>query len=840
MSKPSDDVRLVVFDTEGTKVGGDNQYAILWFWDFLILDGDWHDVSRETVSDQCHHVSGRDCSSLYSQIMSMIDDACDTDSRWLVAVHNISYDICYLRKFLIDCDAMGYRVEVSAKSSTRFLTVNIYVKDYLAFTFFDTLALFGYSLRKLGSNLGFPKLEMDYDKVRYPNTPISKDELAYNLRDTEVLMVGVCQSLLTRPSVDLQCLGRSVLTKTSIVRKMDREHVRIGALPLKVRRHSGSGNYVKSGARTIYDDDRGILKRHQFEKEEDYWNWASYGDTQTSAIKGFFAGGVNISNTNLIGKVLDNVVSYDLKSAYPAIMLSYRVPTKPMEIDATEFESYKGLLAKTVKCVPDVLQCRNGFWFGCITFKGFRAQRKWWEAVGDTSLTDAMVHQYKGRGKGLAFEGGCLVSADSITLKLASSEFYELVLQYDWDDAEFEQLTLYTSSETPTKYSILRTLFHYNEKSVAKSVSKEYKRGERPTKEELDEWLSQGYITYDEHEAISDWNIDANWVEEFVLGHKGNLNALYGINVTNPLREEYALDDYGFLCDAGGDKFERYLESSRNSLMWREAGVCIALFNRYKIVYMARMQVDAGAKVVYIDTDSIKSIGLAKDELDKLYKNLHDDIENATDSIVRKCVENVNRDIKRVNQFCGTETPYIPMPCDQSFKDLGKLDYEGTYEKFVTMGHKKYAVIEGGHWVFKCSGYALGVLNEFGKQYDHLGDMVPILVLGFDNRFDSSTRIATIQKTIPDMWIKIDVGTYKGETCPGYAILEAGKIMNNTENSAMNRQRFDKACENNPAVRALSGIDIREDDGVFRIGKRGTVPMDWADWQHDWQEGVFR
>lgn len=847
------DIRLAVFDTEGTTLTDNAPYAVLYYWDFLVCNCDTTEITKDNVSSLCTHINGRDCSSLYSQISSMLDYAIQQDIKWLVGVHNLTYDICYIRKYLNELPNMGYQIETSAKSTTRFLTVSIKQGKKTLFTFFDTLALFGCSLRTLGENLGYNKLYIDYSEIISPETKLSPENIAYNNRDTEILMVGICKSLLTRPHVELDDLGTRILTRTSIIRKGDREEPRIGLLPLKARdtRSKTSSGKVKSKPNTVYNFDRTTVKKMQYKSVEDYMHWASYGDTISTQVKGFFAGGVNVSNANLMGTICENVISYDLKSAYPAIMLSYRIPTNPISIPTNELMFYTDLLQSEVPSPIDIITCRYKFWYATVVFHNVKIKQSWKDSVGDTSISQTMVLQNYKKSENVKFEDGYLYSADKLVLKICISEFYEFCIQFDWGSAEFEELTIYESSEKPTYYQILRTLFHYQEKTVSKIVSKMFYKNEKPSNELIDEWQAHSYITYDEASAIRSWNIDSDWVESFVLAHKGNLNSLYGIQVTSPMKDEYTLDDNGFLETVDSDKFERYLNSSRNSLMWRESGVCISIFNRYKIVYMANLAVKAGATVAYIDTDSIKSFGVDKETLDKVFKPLHDDIEHVTTELVSSSIDNINRLITVYNFETDSDVLGVQVPTDKAFRDLGKLDYEETYSKFVTMGHKKYAVKEGDEWVFKCSGYKLKVLNDFGRYLMSLGldDLTPFVVLGYNNRYDSSTEIATIQTTIPESWVQVsfdavdesgkdETHTYSGNTCPGYAIINAGKIMNNTEHSVMNDQRYKRACINNPYIPECSNLDIRKDD-TFSFGKRNSVHMDWAKWDTDWNEGTY-
>lgn len=844
---------LAVFDTEGTAVLDDPRgiYAVLYNWDLLKLDDQdsWPAMTRDNIGDLCTRADGRDVQSLYAQLDQELADAEDGGYTLKIGVHNLPYDYAYLRRWVNEKED-SYDVEVMAKSSTSLLTVKISRNKSLLMIIFDTLAIFNKSLRNLGNSLGFPKEHIDYSERIAPDTEYADANSSYNHRDTDVLMLAVCSSLLTRQGVTMDDLGTRVLTKTSIVRKLDREHPRVGALPISYRKSESRGvrrRKRKQIARTVYDSDRHIVERYQYASMRDFEEWASYGDSQTSEVKGCFAGGVNLSNAAYLGVESRDVISYDLKSAYPAIMLSMSVPADPIRV-TDHFETYDPYLQRMAPSPVDVLAGRTPFWRGTVEFHGVEPDPDWMDDVNDTSITESMILQHRKESEGVRWRDGHFDGADKLVLTLCLPEYLEFCLQFTWDSARFTELTLYRGYQRPTHYTILRTIFHYREKSAAKSLSKAAKRGTL-TKKECEDAEADGLITHDECLELQN-DPDDLWLESFVLNHKGNLNSLYGIMVTNPMKDEYDLDPQAWIRDVERTKeeaFDAYVKSSRDSKMWREAGVCVALYNRYKITYMARMLVEAGATVLYTDTDSIKFTGLAKEDADALFKPLHDRIEARTHDVVAHCVDDVNARIAE----SGTGVNPVVMPDDPEFRALGKLDYEDTYERFVSFGHKKYAVwVEDRadgmmHWDYKCSGYNLRVLRDLSRQLesDDLADEAPWLVLGYDVRLDSSTGIATVQAGVSTDWIKSTIADaedvtgdatrtheWSGWTCPGFAILDAGKVMNNTENSALNQQRFARACRNNRLVAALARTDVAWRDGSYAIGPRGTVEMSWLKW----------
>lgn len=847
-SRPS---RLAVFDTEGTTVSDSHgTYAVLYSWDLLYVEevGAWEGVARDTLSDTCARRSGRDCASMEDEFLGMLEDAEVFGYTWKVGIHNITYDFCYMRRFAHLAEEGGYTVSAVAKSSTQLLTVSFRKGRALLMVLFDTLALTHASLRSLGANLGFPKLTMDYTERLAPDSVLSEGESAYIARDTDVLMCALTESLLRMPAVDLDSVGRSVVTKTGIVRKLDREHPRIGALPLSMRRHGRSWT-----ASTVYDADRQIVAKYQFATMRDYLRTASYGDTRTSEVKGCFAGGVNIANSRMLGRVLEDVVSFDLKSAYPAVMLSYRVPVDPLDVDAADLGSYADLLDR---CTPDPVALMTGalpYWRGTVVLEGVSLDPVWDASVGDCSVTETMVMQHYKEDEGLVFDGGHIVSARRLVLTVALPEWCEVSMQLVWESARFEELTLYRSYMPPTFYQVLRVVHHYREKSVSKALSKAVRSGTLE-RAQVEDAVRDGLITPDEGEMLVQNPTDA-WLEAFVQRHKENLNALYGILVTNPMREEYALGESGFIEEmprTEDERMEAYAGASRDALMWRDAGVVVTLYNRYKLVYACRLIAEAGGTVVYCDTDSVKSVGLPREELDALFAPMHEGVEASISGLVGDAFAKVNAKLRSMRR------DPLPVPDDPEFRALGKFDYEETYPRFVTTGHKRYAhwgfSRDDGRerWMFRCSGYGLGALHRFGSELeaDGLGDLVPLLVLGYDVRYDSTTGIASIQSTVPDLTVtasfeaqdasgdRARTHVWTGDTCPGYAILDAGKIMNNTENSAMSRQRFEAACTNNPVVRACSRMDVAFRDGRWEFGPRGQVEMDWKGWDEDFSEKV--
>lgn len=798
--------KLAVFDTEGTSVINDGDvFAVLYSWDLQVLDVEPEDVTKANVHSCATRYEGRDCMSLYERLNDMLED----DAYYKIAVHNLSYDYLYMRYWLLDIQD-DYDVDVTAKTSTRILTVRVSQGRYPKIIFFDTLSLFGYSLRTLGDNLGYRKGDIDYTVMNAPDTVLTDNNVYYNHRDTDILLVGLCTSMLRRDNVTVGNIGTKVLTKTGIVRIQDKLSPRIGMLPTSTKK-----------GRTIYSEDRYEVSKRQFASESDYMKWESYSATVRTPVKGCFAGGVNISNCEYIGVVLNDVISYDLKSAYPAQIITYDVPINP--VDVVNVDAYRHLLKRKLPTPMDVAKCRLQPWRGTVKLENVHIAPEWLHHVSDVSITDAMVMQHMKENENVTYKDGRFYSADVLYLTLAFPTWYEVCAQLEFDNPTFIELTLYMGKSKPTRYMLLRTLHHYREKSVVKDLS----RGHG----DIDAALKDGYISLDEHASLKTGRMNREWLSDFVLRHKGNLNALYGILVTSPLHDEYMLDECG-LVDVKKATFDT--ETKYDSMMWREAGVMVALYNRYKLIYTCAMLASRGADIVYCDTDSIKVKGVDKAGIDAILASMHATIE-------RENVKRVTDLVDGLNDRAG-ELGYAPFDAtiDASIRDLGKFDYEGAYSRFVTYGHKKYAYSDGDTWRYKASGYRTSILESFSRQLEKSGlsEIAPHIVLGYDNRYDSTTGIASIQVGIDSPWVQVDFiaadtsdgkgrHRYRGETCPGNAILPSGKVMNNTENSRLNLQRKARCIENNPDTLHCFGVDIAKDSDTFVYGPRGTVYMEW-------------
>lgn len=200
---------------------------------------------------------------------------------------------------------------------------------------------------------------------------------------------------------------------------------------------------------------------------------------------------------------------------------------------------------------------------------------------------------------------------------------------------------------------------------------------------------------------------------------KAFLNALYGMAVTNTIRDEVIFDGEWDVMKLSVDDIEQKLQDQKTkpgraflSFAW---GVWITAYARRNLWDMI---IKTGEDCIYCDTDSVKFTG----EGNKIY------------------FEQYNKDIvQKMKKACReNEVDFsLSHPADTKGEvhQLGVYDYEGKIDKFKTLGAKKYAMEKGGQLQITVSGVnkksgakAIGKIENFkdGKifNYDESGRLI--------------------------------------------------------------------------------------------------------------------
>lgn len=182
---------------------------------------------------------------------------------------------------------------------------------------------------------------------------------------------------------------------------------------------------------------------------------------------------------------------------------------------------------------------------------------------------------------------------------------------------------------------------------------------------------------------------------------KANLNSLYGMCVTNYVRPQVVYDSGEWLDPKPVDVRKALMKLAKTAFLNQSWGVWCTAYARYNIISIMR-QLDSNW--IYTDTDSGKLI-------------------EGTDE---RPIEEYNRTVyNKIKKVCAArdlcEEDFSPADIEGKRHTLGIFKFEHEYQKFKTMGSKKYAGVRNCKLEITIAGVAkksggewLGKIENFG------------------------------------------------------------------------------------------------------------------------------
>lgn len=171
---------------------------------------------------------------------------------------------------------------------------------------------------------------------------------------------------------------------------------------------------------------------------------------------------------------------------------------------------------------------------------------------------------------------------------------------------------------------------------------------------------------------------------------KNMINSEYGMSVTDPVKDEIVLENdnedkpYRKIASDLAEALDN-LNNSKNRFLYYLWGVWTTAWCRYEL-YQAI--IEFGDDFVYCDTDSAKGLNVEK-HLPW--------IEQENEHIMSLIEASANYHRLPVSLYC-------PKSKDGKEYPIGLWDYEGTYDRFKTMGSKRYLVEKNGKYQLTISG----------------------------------------------------------------------------------------------------------------------------------------
>lgn len=434
------------------------------------------------------------------------------EDEWIVIyVHNLSYEFQFLR------GVYDFKPEeVFAVDRRKVLKCDMYNHfEFRCSYLHSNMSLDEYTKKMKVFHVKQSGEDFDYKKTRYPWTPLTDSELKYCTHD----VLGLVEALTAEMEHDKDNLYTIPLTSTGYVRRDAKKAMR-----------KATANFAK----------------------EQLPNYHIY-----TMLREAFRGGDTHANRYYTGKILTDVKSADMSSAYPSAVCNCKFPV------TTFFEA--GEL--TAEEIAHIINDRKKAVLARISFTKIELLDPY---NGAPYLT-----RDKSRNivNGL-FDNGRVLSADYLETTLTDLDIETVFEEYKFSDVRFIDVAYASYGKLP-KTLIETTINYYKAKTELKGVPGE---------------------------------------DVFYMKSKNKLNSIYGMMAQNPVKRSILFtQSQGFEPEKPNQDeteqqfFERLLQASNEkAFLAYQWGVWVTAHVRRRLRYGIQK---AGIGFVYCDTDSVKYIG---------------------------------------------------------------------------------------------------------------------------------------------------------------------------------------------------------------------------------------
>lgn len=522
---------------------------------------------------------------------------CHIDVIRVIWAHNLPYDISFFHH-LFDWDDTFF---LDKGRPLYMRTGNI--------VFRDSLALSGNrSLATIAKELALPTQKqtglLDYSKMRFPDTPLTMEEIKYSVYDVYCLLEYI-QSKIEQDGD----IGQIPNTNTGYVRNSVK-------------------NFCRKVGKSYYRKLRRLIMTPENFK----------------MLRGAFQGGAVHANAMYVGKTLENVRSRDFASSYPTRIVKDYFPM-------SQFHEYEGDLS--FEALAYLMQ--NYCVLAEVEFTGLLPLTTAYE--NSISYSKCSVHE------DCITNNGRVVSASRVVTTLTELDFETILDLYDFENMTIYNLQYAVRGRMP-KPIVQAVMEYYSKKTTLKDV--------------------------------------AGMALEYMIS-KNMLNAVYGMMVTNPIREVYDYSDTEFCVsvpqskeqlDAALDKYN----NGKGRFLYYAWGVWITAHAR-RALYRAIVML--GKFYVYCDTDSVKYLD-PRNEFDEWFENEDAELMN---------------ELRESSGYYHIKLEmYMPKNPKGKICPLGIWEDEGTYDRFKTLGAKRYMVEVDGECRVTLSGVNKDATTEYMAQ----------------------------------------------------------------------------------------------------------------------------
>lgn len=421
--------------------------------------------------------------------------------------------------------------------------------------------------------------------------------------------------------------------------------------------------------------------------------------THYEMLKRAFMGGFTHANANYSGMLLEDVTSIDFTSSYPSTMLAEEYP-----MSRGRFISVKTLeqLEKYCRVYCMVFDIKFTNIRSKITQENYISESKCF-TLNNPTINNGRVH-----------------SADELAITITNVDFDIIKQCYEWDSIMIGQAMRFHKGYLP-KAIIESILKLYEDKTVLKGV---------------------------EGKEV-----------EYLLS-KGMLNSVYGMCVTDIVKNEHKYDGDGWDMELADkeEQIQKY-NDSKSRFLYYAWGIFVTAYSR-KNLWTGIIAL--GDDYVYSDTDSIKLLNYDN------HKNYIEWYNNYTVTKLKTMCDEYNIPYEKLSP--KTQTGKTKM--------LGVWDFEGTYTRFKTLGAKRYLVEKDG----KLELTVAGLSKQNGVKYmleQSNNDIDKVFKMFNDNLYIPSDKTGKMTHTYIDEEMEFMIQDFQGNE--SHIITKSGIHLENCE-----------------------------------------------------------
>lgn len=530
---------ICAFDIETSRLP-DVEQSIMYIWQFQI--------------DLLCTVVGRTWEE-YREFISGLQKWAPADL--IVFIHNASYEWQFLKGIF------DFRTEdifaMDGRKVLKFRTGKIeYRCSYLQSNM---------NLQKFTETFGAEHVKLkgfDYEKIRYPWTELTPDEIAYCAHDVQ----GLVEAMKNRMEKDGDTVYTLPLTSTGYVRREVKKSVQM-FLP--------------------HDWIRGILP-----------------DLEVyDALLEAFRGGNTHANRYYSGEILHNVESWDRSSSYPDVQLNCRFPVSAFrKVPAAEVSQDK---------LQELIDRKKAVLFRAV-FKGIRLKDPFY---GCPYMSVSKVRH----ASDVTEDNGRILEAECFECTLTDVDFRIMSDVYLWIEMWITDIWYARYGKLPKAITDPTREFYVNKTSLKGSKGDEY----------------------------------------LYMKSKNMLNSVYGMSAQRPVRLPIIYDGLQLVEDRNADRQALLERSNRHAFQSYAFGVWVTAWARFRL--HEGIRIVGTDNFVYCDTDSVKYIDRPGINWEPYNK------QREKDSLQSGAWAD---DMDGIRHY------------------MGVYEHDGSYDRFKTLGAKKY------------------------------------------------------------------------------------------------------------------------------------------------------